>query len=218
MLEDSLFESRGPRRSRKPITLIVAAIAHAVVVAVLVLIPLLETQALPLPPVNMPLWAPRPVNLKPIGVFVAKPRTPTRPQTEAVAFTAPSAIPDKIATVSEPPDPDLALLPLAGSGNGHTLSSELSIPWPSQAGQQRRSFRHQCHRFLHHLIQGGTDPARGNRSGGKSDSPGQTRISAAGAADAGSGRGCDGSNHQQGRIGREPAHRVGSSASESGSS
>jgi len=71
MLEDSLFESRGPRRSRKPITLIVAAIAHAVVVAALVLIPLLETQALPLPPVNMPLWTPRPVNLEPLGVFVA---------------------------------------------------------------------------------------------------------------------------------------------------
>ena len=113
MLEDSLFESRGPRRTRKPITLIVAAIAHVVIVAVLVLIPLLETQALPLPPVNMPLWAPRPVNLKPIGVFSAQPRTPTRPQTEAVVFTAPSAIPDKIAMVSEPPDPDLAVPPIS---------------------------------------------------------------------------------------------------------
>jgi protein TonB len=125
MLEDSLFESRGARRTRKPITLIVAAIAHAVVVAALVLIPLLETQALPLPPVNMPLWTPRPVNLEPLGVFVAKPRTPTRPQTEAVVLTAPSAIPDKIAVVSEPPDPNLVLLALAGSGNGHTSSSEL---------------------------------------------------------------------------------------------
>jgi len=119
MLEDSLFESRGHGRTRKPVTLIVAAIAHVAIISLLVLIPLLETQALPLPPVNMPLWEPKLVRLKPISdVFSAQPRRPVPPQTDAVVFTAPTAIPDKIAVINEPPDPNLGFLPSAATGHG----------------------------------------------------------------------------------------------------
>jgi len=99
-----------------------AAIAHLVMIAALVLMPLLETQALPLPPVNMPLRAPKPVILKPItGVFSARPRTDPRPRIDAVEFTAPTAIPEKIAVINEPPVPSLGFLPLAAGGTRNSL-------------------------------------------------------------------------------------------------
>jgi len=40
MLEDSLFESQGRRRTRKPVTVFVSVIIHIVIVVVLALIPL----------------------------------------------------------------------------------------------------------------------------------------------------------------------------------
>ena len=59
MLEDSLFESPGRKRARNPFTVVVSAIAHVVTVVVLVIVPLLQTQALTLPPVDMSLFLPR---------------------------------------------------------------------------------------------------------------------------------------------------------------
>src|SRR5262249_12772307 len=98
MLEDSLFESLGSKRTRNSFTLVIAAVATVVTIGVLVLIPLLATQALPLPPVNMPLWVPRPVELKSIPVFSQQAHISRQPPSESVpSFSEPQAIPDKIA-------------------------------------------------------------------------------------------------------------------------
>ena len=59
MLEDSLFESQGRGKTRKPFTMAIAVVAHAVTITGLVLIPLLQTQAITLPPINLPLLVPR---------------------------------------------------------------------------------------------------------------------------------------------------------------
>jgi hypothetical protein len=57
MLEDSLFESQGHVKTRKPLTVALAVLAHAVTITALVLTPLLKTQALTLPAVKVPLPA-----------------------------------------------------------------------------------------------------------------------------------------------------------------
>src|SRR5215475_9894419 len=58
MLEDSLFESQGRQKTRKPVVVVVSAVAHLVTIVVLVLIPLLQIQALPVPRVDLSLWLP----------------------------------------------------------------------------------------------------------------------------------------------------------------
>jgi len=134
MLEDSLFESRGCKRTRKPFTLVIAAIAHVVTIGVLVLIPLFEIQALPLPPVNMPLWLPK-LELRSIQVFSNRSQTPgpSRPEQQAMtSFSAPQAIPDKIAITDEPPGAPLAFLPFSGNGNG--INPFLSASEPTISG------------------------------------------------------------------------------------
>jgi periplasmic protein TonB len=136
MLEDSLFESRGGKRTRKPFTLVIAVVAHVVTIGVLVLIPLLETQALPLPTVNMPLWIPVP-KLEPrsIDVFSHRPQAADQPQPEAQTmspFSAPQAIPDKIATIDEPPRATVGFLPFSNTGNG--INPFLSASEPTISG------------------------------------------------------------------------------------
>jgi hypothetical protein len=65
MLQDSLFETQRRTKTRKPITVVLSVIAHVVSVAVLVLIPLLQTQALTTAPVDVSLLLPRVENHKP---------------------------------------------------------------------------------------------------------------------------------------------------------
>src|SRR5262245_40409539 len=140
MLEDSLFESRGGKRTRKPVTLVIAAVAHVVTIGVLVLIPLLETQALPLPPINMPLWIPR-AELKFIDLVPRHTQTPgqARPEARTAApFSAPETIPEKIAIIDEPPIAPVGFIPLAGNANGNPfLSTPLdpnsALPGPPPA-------------------------------------------------------------------------------------
>jgi protein TonB len=130
MLEDSLFESRGAQRTRKPVTLVIAVVAHVVTIGVLVLIPLLETQALPLPPVNMPLWIPRP-ELKFIDLIPRRPQTPSqaRPEAQAVTpFSAPQTIPEKIAIIDETPVAPVGFIPSAGNPSGNSLLANLLDP------------------------------------------------------------------------------------------
>jgi protein TonB len=136
MLEDSLFESRGHKRTRKPVTLVIAAVAHVVTIGVLVLIPLLETQALPLPPVNMPLWVPRP-ELKFIPLVPRRPQTPgqVRPEAQTLTpFSAPQAIPDRIPFIDEPPIAPVGFIPSAGNANGNPFLSTLLDPNSGVAG------------------------------------------------------------------------------------
>jgi protein TonB len=136
MLEDSLFESRSGKHSRNPFTLVIAVLAHIVTIGVLVLIPLLETHALPLPPVNMPLWIPRP-ELEFIPLVPRRPQTQSqvRPETQTITpFSAPQAIPEKIPIIDEPPIAPVGFIPSAGNGNGNPFLSTLLDPNAGLAG------------------------------------------------------------------------------------
>ena len=120
MLESSLFESQGRKKTRKPMTVVVSAIAHVVTVGVLVLIPLLQTQALTIPPVDMALFLPRIEQPRDVSVFSARPAAQRQSQSHAPAvLTAPTAIPQNIVRTVDPPViSDLPFLP--GGGNGTT--------------------------------------------------------------------------------------------------
>jgi hypothetical protein len=88
-----------------------------------VLVPLLETHALPLPSVNsLPLPpAPRMPDNLPIPVFAAQPHRPVTPI--AVTLTEPASIPLKIASIDDTPGPAMIGLLPAGSGSiGQFLS------------------------------------------------------------------------------------------------
>jgi protein TonB len=98
MLENSLFESRGHRKSRKPLTVIVSLIAHVLTVGLLVLMPLLQTQAVTMPHVDMSLFLPRverpKINEVPV---VAKSGGHASNASAATAtMTTPTSIPDVI--------------------------------------------------------------------------------------------------------------------------
>jgi protein TonB len=120
MLESSLFESQGRKKTRKPVTVVVSAIAHLVTVAVLALIPLLHTQALTMPAPDMSLFLPRIERPRDLTVFSARPSShrqarPAEPNT----LTAPTTIPQRILINVEPPlGPEVPFLPPTG-GNGN---------------------------------------------------------------------------------------------------
>ena len=108
MLENSLFESRGRIKTRKPVTVVVSTMAHVVTIGVLVLIPLIQTQAITIPPPDSSLLAPRIEAPQPVEVFVAQPRVQRYTQTDPNILTAPESIPDKILYVDEPTKPNVA--------------------------------------------------------------------------------------------------------------
>jgi len=117
MLESSLFESQRRKKFRNPATAAVSMAAHVVTIAVLVLIPLLQTQALTIPPVDMSLLMPRAEQSRSVAVFSKHRQAPRRTQVEPDVFTAPSAIPDVI--LNEVPAPiDPGLPPPMGSNVG----------------------------------------------------------------------------------------------------
>jgi protein TonB len=130
MLEDSLFESQGQKKTRNPVTVVVSAAAHVVTIVVLVLIPLIQTQALTVPPVDMSLWAPRIEPETPVQVFSARPRVQeqehTRPDTNILR--APVVIPDNIIYVDEPPKPTGGFAPSTGNDRASLLVGLLNRP------------------------------------------------------------------------------------------
>jgi periplasmic protein TonB len=101
MLEDSLFESQPRKKSRNPITVILSVAAHVVTIAVLVLVPLLQTQALTIPPVDTSLLLPPAPTHGPITVFTAGPRPQGAPRVVSDALTTPIAIPQQIALTND---------------------------------------------------------------------------------------------------------------------
>ena len=103
MLENSLFESQGRRKTRKPTTVVVSAIVHIVTVAVLVLIPLMQTQAIVIPPVDMALLIPRTEIPESIQVFSQPSPGRRQPIGGASVFTPPTAIPEQIPRIFDPP-------------------------------------------------------------------------------------------------------------------
>src|SRR5579883_2438567 len=127
MLEDSLFESQDRKKTRKPLTVAIAAVAHAVTIGVLVLIPLLQMQALPLPPVNLSLLAPR-VDVPIITTaFSGQPRVQKSPIPLPDTLTAPESIPrDVIKVVDDFVPPIVGLMPSGGGSRGPVLTDLLN--------------------------------------------------------------------------------------------
>ena len=111
MLEDSLFESRHRQKTSKPLTVVVSGVAHVVTVGVLVLIPLLHTHALTLPPIDLSMWAPAVPQPRAVQVVAVQPRVQKYIQLEPNVLTTPAAIPDRIAYVDEPPAGAAGFLP-----------------------------------------------------------------------------------------------------------
>jgi protein TonB len=138
MLEDALFESQGRNKKRNPITVAVSILAHVAAVGGLVLIPLLQTQALTLPPIDTSLLAPRIERPPSIPVFVKGHAAPaSHTNADAVLFTEPISIPRVIATVDEPLTSDFPNLPIGNvPGVGRFLNNltstghEIGVPQP----------------------------------------------------------------------------------------
>lgn len=121
MLEDSLFESRKHRETRNPLTVVISVAAHAVTIAVLLLIPLLQTQGITLQPIDLSLWAPVAETPPSVPVVSAQPHVQTQVQPPPNVLTAPQAIPQQIAIVNEP-STSFNLLPSSGGpGIGSVL-------------------------------------------------------------------------------------------------
>lgn len=104
MLEDSLFESRHRQKTRKPMTVVMSVTAHIVTVILLILIPLLQTQALTIPPVNVSLLLPRMAMPQAVTVFSGKQPggKSTSQNLNVPVLTTPTFIPARIASVDEP--------------------------------------------------------------------------------------------------------------------
>jgi len=119
MLQDSLFETQRRTKTRKPITVVVSVIAHVVSVTVLVLIPLLQTQALTIQAIDASLFLPRVEKPQAVAVFSAQPQAQRHTQTDSSIpiFTTPQKIPDKIAFVDEPPKSDVDFFVVNGGGS-----------------------------------------------------------------------------------------------------
>jgi protein TonB len=106
MLESGLFESR-PDRDRigirsKPATLAMATLVHILFAGVLILIPMLQTQAIPPVALPPPVVSPGlPVRIIKIAAAPSSGRAAVRPLPPAVPdpFTAPTAVPDIVSYV-----------------------------------------------------------------------------------------------------------------------
>jgi periplasmic protein TonB len=103
MLEDSVFESARPRGRRSPRTTVYSVLLHGTAIGVLVVVPLLQMQAVPIPQLD---------SLFPPPQFIHEKRTdvvpPDRPAPRGLlpdpdAVVAPRVIPSEIARIVEAP-------------------------------------------------------------------------------------------------------------------
>ena len=124
MLENSMIESGGRTKTRKPLTVLVSVALHGLVVLAMLLIPIVRPQGLPM--LAEAYGVPLPVMPEPAA---PPPETPTAPpvvRTEVQPlpedFVAPQMIPRDIAIVVESPR-EFAPLPVkAPSGVGDVLN------------------------------------------------------------------------------------------------
>jgi protein TonB len=126
MLETSLLESSGRAKTRKPATLLVSTVLHAVAITALILIPMLRPQALPLlveayglplPPTPEPPRVPEPISTVPV--------VQTEVMPDPTDFITPTVIPDRIAISVDEPVQTTPIPVVRGSGSGPLLPSIL---------------------------------------------------------------------------------------------
>jgi len=128
MLEDSLFESNAREKMRNPMTVFVSVVVHVVTVTILLLIPLLQTQAVILPSVDMSLFLPK-IESEPRVVEVSPSRRPSAPSNSSAAipvFSSPASIPSTIALIDEPVSPK-GFVPISGPSN-FSVPGDLNLP------------------------------------------------------------------------------------------
>src|SRR5688572_15403425 len=109
MLEDSLFDSLGRKKTRKPVTVCVSVVLHVVLVAVLALIPLAQTHAVPALPVDIGLMAPGLEPAKAPEIVTVAPRIQAQIPLDPETIYTPLSIPDDIAMVVDAPLPARAV-------------------------------------------------------------------------------------------------------------
>lgn len=136
MLEDSLFESAERRKTHRPVTVVSSVLAHGLVIGVLVLIPLLQMQAVPIPRIDMSLWVPKFEHQTEIELVA--PKNPVRSQVEVDpdAVIAPESIPSEITYVIDPPS--IAPMNPAGADGGDAVRSLLREITNGEAEQGSR--------------------------------------------------------------------------------
>src|SRR5436190_11517007 len=115
MLEDSIFESARRRANRSPLTITYSVLIHGAALGVLILVPLLQMQAVPIPQLDTLLRPPNFVKTDEIPVItdMPAPRGLT-PNTDAVI--APTVIPSEIARIVEAPTAVSRDVPQSGRG------------------------------------------------------------------------------------------------------
>jgi len=128
MLEDSLFESQRRKKAKNPLTVMVSIAVHVISITVLVLVPLLQTQALTIPQVDTSLLLPHAPVADSIPVFSAGRRPQGIPRVASAGLTEPPAIPQQIAPANDLVIPDPGTPVPLGFGTGATRYSAGALP------------------------------------------------------------------------------------------
>jgi periplasmic protein TonB len=123
MLEDSTFESARQTATRKPESIIYSLLLHSAATGLLVLIPLLQMQAVPIPRLDSALPAPQFVREHEIDITLSKDIPQLQLEVDPGAVITPQFIPQEITRVIDTPSSNLVNLP--GTGNERGIASIL---------------------------------------------------------------------------------------------
>ncbi len=128
MFNDLVESSVAKDITRKPWTVTVSVFVQIFLVGVLILIPLVHTQALPKAMLKMIMMAPTPppASAPPTAPQTRTPRQPTRFR-EAI-FTAPQSIPSHVDMTAEPAAPEIEASPATGVPGGVPNGSPTGVP------------------------------------------------------------------------------------------
>ena len=138
MFDDLVISSANPTKTRKPWTVVLSTVVQAVLVGILILIPLIYTEALPKGMLSTFIVAPAPPPPPPppaAAVKVVRPVRIIQPQT----MVAPTVIPKKIEIIKEEA-PDVGIGQsvgvVGGTGAlGNTLGGIVAAPPPPKPVQ-----------------------------------------------------------------------------------
>jgi periplasmic protein TonB len=115
MLEDSVFESARRRAKRSPLTITYSVLIHGAAIGVLILVPLLQMQAVPIPRLDALLPPPHFIKTDEIPVVKAMP-APRELVPDPDAVIAPTVLPSEIARIVEAPPAVSLDVPQSGRG------------------------------------------------------------------------------------------------------
>jgi protein TonB len=116
MLENAIFESARRGENRKPVTIVYSVLVHTAAIGILLVIPLLQMQAIPIPRLDKSLPAPQFVHQDVIELDIPRQAPQLQLITDPDAVIAPQFIPERITTIIEAP----ADAPISFSSPGNT--------------------------------------------------------------------------------------------------